>query len=121
MRTGEIMKQRRKQLGLTADDVAAALGVSRSTVFRYEKGDIEKLPTDILDPLSKVLKTTPAYLMGWTDDPETSGVETKKPTLHLEDELDELDRKLLILLRRMTADQKKLLVAQLELLTKENQ
>ena len=44
MTTGERMKFRRKELGLSADEVAAALNVSRATIFRYEKGDIEKLP-----------------------------------------------------------------------------
>ena len=61
------MKARRKELDISAESVAEALGVSAATVYRYEKGDIEKLPTDILLPLSKVLRTTPAYLMGWAD------------------------------------------------------
>lgn len=63
--TGKRMKLRRKELGLSADYVAEKLNVSRSTIFRYEGGDIEKLPIDILEPLSKILQTTPAYLMGW--------------------------------------------------------
>lgn len=67
MTTGERMKARRKELGLSAEDVAAALNVSRATVFRYEKGDIEKLPGSTLEPLAKVLCTTVAYLMGWDE------------------------------------------------------
>lgn len=62
---GYRIKQRRKELKLSADVVAEKLGVSRSTVFRYEKGDIEKVPTTILEKLAEVLKTTPAYLIGW--------------------------------------------------------
>lgn len=68
MNTGYIMNRRRKELGLSADDVAKALGVSRSTVFRYENGEIEKMPIDVLKPLAKILKTTPAFLMGWSND-----------------------------------------------------
>lgn len=63
----ERIKNRRKELNLSADEVAAALGVSRATVYRYESSDIEKLPATLLDPLSKILKCTPAYLMGWED------------------------------------------------------
>lgn len=63
----ERIKARRKELGLTADVVADALGVSRATVYRYESSDIEKLPTTILESLSKVLHCSPAYLMGWED------------------------------------------------------
>lgn len=42
--TGEQMKKRRKQLNMSADELAEKLGVSRSTIFRYEKGDIGELP-----------------------------------------------------------------------------
>ncbi|HAQ8926850.1 TPA: LexA family transcriptional regulator [Enterococcus faecium] len=69
------MKKRRKQLKLSADVVAERLGVSRSTIFRYEKGEIEKLPTNILDDIAKILQTTPAYLMGWESD-NVSSIET---------------------------------------------
>lgn len=68
MDIGERMKLRRKELKLSADVVAEKLGVSRSTIFRYEKGDIEKLPTNILGDIAEILKTTPAFLMGWEDD-----------------------------------------------------
>lgn len=75
MNIGERMKLRRKQLKLSADVVAERLGVSRSTIFRYEKGEIEKLPTNILDDIAKILQTTPAYLMGWESD-NVSSIET---------------------------------------------
>lgn len=75
MSIGERMKLRRKQLKLSADVVAERLGVSRSTIFRYEKGEIEKLPTNILDDIAKILQTTPAYLMGWESD-NVSSIET---------------------------------------------
>jgi transcriptional regulator with XRE-family HTH domain len=66
--TGERLKEQRKKLEMNADDIAAELGVSRSTVFRYENGYIEKVPVSILEKLAVILHTTPAYLMGWTDD-----------------------------------------------------
>lgn len=61
------MKARRKELGFSAEYVAEKLGVSPATIYRYEKGDIEKMPGNILEPISKILHTTPAYLMGWDD------------------------------------------------------
>ncbi len=63
--TGQRIKERRKQLEMSADDVASELNVSRSTIFRYENGNIEKVPANILEKLADILKTTPAYLMGW--------------------------------------------------------
>lgn len=68
--TGERMKQRRKELDITADQVAQALNVSRATVYRYENGDIEKVPGELLAPLARILNVSPAYLMGWSDEDE---------------------------------------------------
>lgn len=69
LNTGDRIKYRRKQLGMSADTLAEKIGVSRSTMFRYESGDIEKVPLDCLGALSSALLTTPEYLMGWSDDP----------------------------------------------------
>ena len=48
MTTGERMKERRKSLGISAEYVAEKLGVSPATIYRYEKGDIEKMPGNVL-------------------------------------------------------------------------
>lgn len=66
---GKCIKHRRKQIGLSAEQVAEKLGVSPATIYRYENGEIEKVPSSILEPLAKVLQTTPAYLMGWEEAP----------------------------------------------------
>lgn len=68
MRTGERIKQRRIELGYTVDQLAKLLNKNRATIYRYENGDIENLPTSILTPLAKALNTTPADLVGWSDD-----------------------------------------------------
>ncbi|KXT77378.1 Phage repressor [Streptococcus sp. DD10] len=65
---GEKIKARRKELGYNADFLAEKTGLSRSTIFRYEKGDIEKIPTEILSIIAQALSTTPSLLMGWNTD-----------------------------------------------------
>ncbi len=72
MLIGERIKQRRKELGLSVDQVADKIGKNRATVYRYESKDIEKLPLEVLEPLAKALGTTPAYLMGWEDPKSTA-------------------------------------------------
>lgn len=64
---GKRIKERRKALKMSADELAARLGKDRSTIYRYEKGDIENLPLDILEPIAAALNTTPQYLMGWEE------------------------------------------------------
>ena len=70
MSIGKRIKEKRKELGMSADKLAEILGKDRSTIFRYEKGDIENLPLDILKPIATALKTTPVYLMGWEEEEE---------------------------------------------------
>ena len=77
MNTGDRIKQRRIELGLTADDLAQKIGKSRATIYRYENGDIENMPTPILEPLAKALDTTPADLMGWTSSHSGIAIERK--------------------------------------------
>lgn len=74
MKTGERMKARRKELGLSAETIAERLGVSPATIYRYENGYIEKLPVDRLVPIAEALSTTPAYLMGWDETTNISPV-----------------------------------------------
>lgn len=65
MEINEIIKKRRQELGLTLKDVATALGVAESTVLRYERKDIQNMGIDKIVQLAKVLKCSPAYLLGW--------------------------------------------------------
>lgn len=67
MKIGERIKQRRNELKMSADDLAKKLGKDRSTIYRYEKGEIENIPADILVPIAMALETTPQDLIGWED------------------------------------------------------
>lgn len=65
MTIGQRIKSRRIELGMTAEELGEKLGKNRSTIYRYENGDIEKMPVDFLEPIAKALQTTPEYLTGW--------------------------------------------------------
>lgn len=80
MRIGERIKQRRLELGYTADTLAKLLNKNRATIYRYENGDIENMPIDVLEPLAKALNTTPAYLMGWQEPHQVSTSTISKQT-----------------------------------------
>ena len=64
MTIGKRIKERRKALGYSAEELAARLGKSPATIYRYENGDIEKLPGNLLAPLAEMLNTSTAYLLG---------------------------------------------------------
>lgn len=69
MNIGEIIKNRRKELGMSAEDVAEIIGASPATIYRYESNYITKMGIDKLTPIAKALRVSEAYLMGWTTDP----------------------------------------------------
>jgi repressor LexA len=75
MDVGKRIKTRRKALGYSAEDLAAIIGVSPATIYRYESADIMNMRSDKLNPIAKALRTTPAYLMGWEDDPDSPSSE----------------------------------------------
>ena len=46
MKTGSYLKARRKKLGLTLEELAKSVGVTRQTLSRYENGVIANIPMD---------------------------------------------------------------------------
>ncbi len=105
----ERIKQRRKEIGLSAEYVAEQLGVSPATIYRYENNYIKKFPTDILEPLAKILRTTPTYLMGY-DAP----MKREKNISEKDDTLSEGEEYLLELFRKIPDDKKQLAIEMLK-------
>lgn len=75
------IKQRREQLGLSADDLAEKLNKNRATIYRYESGEIKNLPLSLLEPIAEALQTTPEYLMCWDNMPNKKSSSVKIPVL----------------------------------------
>ena len=59
---GQQIRKRRKELKMSVDELASRIGKDRSTIYRYEKGNIEHIPHDVLLPLIEVLKVSPNEL-----------------------------------------------------------
>ena len=62
MSVGNRIRQRRLELGLSGEEVGKMLGVNKTTVYRYEKGEIDKMPIEVVEKLSVALRTTPAVM-----------------------------------------------------------
>lgn len=67
MTTGERIKERRIELGMTQLELANKLGYkSKSTINKIELG-IQNLRQSKIKALADALLTTPNYIMGWAD------------------------------------------------------
>ncbi|WP_371722181.1 helix-turn-helix domain-containing protein, partial [Neglectibacter sp. X4] len=55
MDIGKRIKARRKELGLSAEEVAERMGVSAATVYRYESNYISNMGVDKLTPIATAL------------------------------------------------------------------
>ena len=96
MDIGERIKKRRKELGLSAEQIAEKLGVSPATIYRYESNDIMNMRIDKLEPIAKVLRTTPAYLMGWDEAKENNTDNQQRQLLSNYNKLDNTDQTKLV-------------------------
>lgn len=67
MDIGQIIKQRREELGMSQEELARMAGYkSRSSINKIEV-DGRGLPQSKITAIAKALKTTPASLMGWEE------------------------------------------------------
>ena len=78
----ERISARRKELGLTLDEVAAFVGVNKGTVSRWESGEIDNMRRDKIAKLAKVLKVSPLFIMGM----DAANAADELPTLTRRDE-----------------------------------
>lgn len=62
------IKEKRKKLNLTLVDVSKCLGVTESTVQRYESGNIKNIPYEHICKLANLFNCSPSFLMGWEDE-----------------------------------------------------
>ena len=68
MNTGERIKRLRKELGISAEYIAEKIGVSPSTIYRYENNEISSMKVDNLKSIANLLGVDACYLLGWNSD-----------------------------------------------------
>lgn len=87
---GERIKKKRKELGMTQEYLSNKLGYkSKTTIAKIENGTNDIKQNRVKD-FAKVLHTTPAYLMGYTDSNEQNDMSTRLQEMidQLQDEED---------------------------------
>lgn len=74
MTLGEKIHALRLDRGMTLEQVGDIVGVGKSTVRKWESGQIANMRRDKIALLAKALGVTPSYLMGWEDRTESGGL-----------------------------------------------
>lgn len=69
---GKRIKARRKELNLTLEQLASALGFNKSTLQRYEVGKIDRIKLPVLQSIAKELRVDPNWLALKTDKQSTT-------------------------------------------------
>lgn len=67
---GERIKSRRKELELTQEQVGNIIGVTKSTIQRYENGLIKDLKMPVIQAIANALKVNPDWLVLKSDTKE---------------------------------------------------
>ena len=80
----DTIRARRKELGLTLEEVGQIVGVSKTTIQRWESGEIKNQRRDKIVKVAQALQTTPAQLMGWaeTDTDLSSSLPQSNPNVN---------------------------------------
>lgn len=63
MTTGERIRERRKELRMTQEDLAKATGISFQLVSHYENNVVDTIPTKRLKAIAHALRCSPYELM----------------------------------------------------------
>ena len=110
---GSRAKQRRLELNLTQPYVAEKMGVTASTILRYENGSIDNTKKMVLEGLSEALHVSIEWLKGETDEYETDI--TDKKELQIRDAMGDILKQLpLDLSKKENAFSKDLLLLMLK-------
>lgn len=62
LKIGERIKEARNDLGFTQEQLGSAIGVNKSTIQRYETGQIKKLKLPVIESIAKALCVNPDWI-----------------------------------------------------------
>lgn len=70
VKIGKRIESARTELNLTQEDLAKELGLNKSTIQRYETGQIKKIKLPVIHAMAKILNVNPSWLSDQSDNRE---------------------------------------------------
>ena len=77
---GTKVRDIRESKGMSTTELAEKLGVSKQTIYKYERDITRNMPYKVIKKLADSLDVNPAYLVGWSTSIE------RTPDIIVEDE-----------------------------------
>ena len=65
------LKSTREECGVSAKELAEALGINKATIHHYEKADFKSVKSSTLQAIADYLNVNPDYLIGASDEKYT--------------------------------------------------
>ncbi len=106
---GKRIKQVRESKNLSQDDLAKRLGLNKSSIQRYESGQVQRIKLPVIENMAAFLGVNPSWLILKTDDPT--------PTIN-NFTLSDNENKLLFIYRNLNAPGKSQLMLQADILSR---
>lgn len=67
---GKRIKQARESKGMSQGELGNQLGLNKSSIQRYESGQVQRIKLPILENMAKILNVNPSWLVLKSNDPE---------------------------------------------------
>ena len=80
LQVGKLIKDKRKYLKITQQEIADYVGVSKSAVSRWESGDIGNMGIDKVSRLSEILQISPLTIINGTEEAKEERMPNKSNT-----------------------------------------
>lgn len=59
------IKDTRKALNMTQEELGAIVGLTKATINKYELGVVQNLKRPVIEKIADALSVSPGFLMGW--------------------------------------------------------
>ena len=85
---GKRIAQKREERHMTMEELGAKLGVTKSTISKWERGEVEHIKRSYIDKLCDIFQCPPQWLMGFegTEDVKiTYSADNKEPVTAIVD------------------------------------
>lgn len=67
MTMGERIRTLRIQHKMSMEELGSKVGVGKTAIFKYEKGEVENLPRSTIEKMAVLFGVSPSYLMCFDD------------------------------------------------------